>query len=210
MDDATASMSFGVVAPDLSSAGLIYEEHFLAALIKDPVKALKVGHKFDETNPHPMPAFYGLGGDLDQEIADMVAYLQSVAPQDITNEALFEDACVRCHSMKYDKKAMSSERGAMEAYMGMLPPDVSMSIRAKREKYLTTFINDPQKHLEGTAMPRVGLTETAQTQVVEYMENVGDSKKEERERVGLYIMGFFVILSVFAVLWKNKVWREVE
>jgi ubiquinol-cytochrome c reductase cytochrome c1 subunit len=82
-------------------------------------------------------------------------------------------------------------------------------IRAKGEKYLTTFINNPQKHLQGTAMPRVGLKESTQDQVIAYMESVGDSKKDERERVGLYIIGFFIILSVFAYLWKKQIWREV-
>ena len=41
MDDASAAAAFGVVAPDLSSAALIYDKNYLAALIKDPTKALK-------------------------------------------------------------------------------------------------------------------------------------------------------------------------
>ena len=61
MDNATASASFGVVPPDLSSAGLIYDGEFLAALIKNPTVALKVEHKFSETKLHPMAQFYGLG-----------------------------------------------------------------------------------------------------------------------------------------------------
>jgi ubiquinol-cytochrome c reductase cytochrome c1 subunit len=85
-----------------------------------------------------------------------------------------------------------------------------MMIRSKGEEYLTTFINNPQKQLPGTAMPRVGLKESTQKQVISYLESVGDSKKAERERVGLYIMGFFVILSIFAYLWKKKIWKEVE
>lgn len=210
MDDATASASFGVVAPDLSSAGYLYDANFLAELIKNPTKALKVEHKYNDENPHPMPAFYGLGGDIDQEVADMVAYLQSFAPKSMTNEEVYDDACLRCHSMKYDQgKLMPSDKEAITEYMGTLPPDLSMMIRAKGEKYLTTFINNPQKQLEGTSMPRVGLKKATQEQVIEYMETIGDSKKEERERTGLYIMGFFVILSVFAYLWKVKMWRDV-
>ncbi len=85
-----------------------------ATLIKEPTKALKVSHKFNEEKPHPMIAFFGLGGDINQEIADIVAY------------------------------------------MGTLLPDLSIMIRAKSKEYLETFINNPQKQLTGTYMPRVG------------------------------------------------------
>jgi len=210
MDDATASASFGVVPPDLSSAGYLYDSNYLAAVIKNPTVAMKVEHKFNDMKPHPMTSFYGLGGDIDQEIADMVAYLQSIAPKTMENKEVYVDACLRCHSMKYDGMIMPSDPDALTSYMATLPPDLSMMIRAKGEKYLTTFINNPQKQLEGTSMPRVGLKESTQKQVIEYMESVGDSKKDERERVGLYIIGFFIILSIFAYLWKKQVWREVK
>lgn len=210
MDDATASMSFGVVSPDLSSAGYLYSSNFLSMLIKDPAKALKVTHKFNEDNPHPMIAFYGLGGDIDQEVADMVAYLKSVAPKSMSDAEVYEDACLRCHSMKYANTIMPSEEGALLAYMGAAAPDLSVIIRSKGEDYLNTFINDPQKHLEGTAMPRVGLNKDAQAQVIAHLEAIGDSKKDERTRVGLYLMGFFTILSIFAWLWKRKIWKELE
>jgi ubiquinol-cytochrome c reductase cytochrome c1 subunit len=210
MDSATASASFGVVPPDLSSAGYLYDANYLAALIKNPTVALKVEHKFNDAKPHPMTSFYGLGGDIDQEIADMVAYLQSIAPQSMEDKEVYVDACLRCHSVKYDKLIAPSDLEALTAYMGTTPPDLSMMIRAKGEEYLTTFINNPQKQLEGTGMPRVGLKESTQKQVIDYMESVGDRKKDERERVGLYIIGFFIILSVFAYLWKNQVWKEVK
>ncbi len=59
-------------------------------------------------------------------------------------------------------------------------------------------------------MPRVGLTEDAQVKVVSYLEKVGDSKKEERESTGIYIMIFFVILSIFAIGWKRSVWSKLH
>lgn len=159
MDAAAASASFGVVPPDLSTAGLIYDKNYLSALIKDPTKALKVQHKFNEEKPHPMIAFYGLGGDIDQEIADIVAYLQSVAPQKLSDKEVFANACQRCHDMKYDKVFSATDKKTLTAYMGTLPPDLSIIIRAKSYEYLEIFINDPQKNLEGTSMPRVGLTQ---------------------------------------------------
>lgn len=210
MDDETASLSFGVVPPDLSTTGYLYDANYLATLIKDPVKAMKLEHKFNDSNPHPMSAFMGLGGDIDQEVADMVAYLQSISPSSIDGKKAYEDACLRCHGIKYDNKPLPTQADALNAYMGTVPPDLSMTIRSKGEEYLNTFINDPQKHLPGTSMPRVGLNQEAQEKIVSYLENVGDRKKPERETLGLYLIGYFLLLSVFAFLWKKKVWKEVE
>ena len=210
MDAAAALASFGVVPPDLSTAGLIYDKNYLSALIKDPTKALKVQHKFNEEKPHPMIAFYGLGGDIDQEIADIVAYLQSVAPQKLSDKEVFANACQRCHDMKYDKVFSATDKKTLTAYMGTLPPDLSIIIRAKSYEYLEIFINDPQKNLEGTSMPRVGLTQKAQEQVVGYMEKVGDRKKAEREDLGYKLIGFMAIFTFLAYLWKVKVWRDVH
>jgi ubiquinol-cytochrome c reductase cytochrome c1 subunit len=210
MDAAGASGSFGVVPPDLSSAGAIYDKNYLAALIKEPIKALKVEHKFNETRPHPMIAFFGLGGDIDQEIADIVAYLQSIAPKTMDDKQVYADACQRCHDMKYDKVMSPSDKKALTTYMGTLPPDLSIMIRAKSEDYLNTFINDPQKQLPGTSMPRVGLTQKAQEQVISYMEKVGDRKKAERDDLGYKLVVYMAIFTVLAYLWKVKIWRKVH
>jgi ubiquinol-cytochrome c reductase cytochrome c1 subunit len=210
MDAAAASASFGVVPPDLSTAGLIYDKNYLAALIKEPTKALKVEHKFNETRPHPMIAFYGVGGDIDQEIADIVAYLQSIAPKSMSDKEVYADACQRCHDMKYDKVFSPTDKKALMTYMGTLPPDLSIMIRAKSKEYLGTFINDPQKQLTGTSMPRVGLTSNAQDQVINYMETVGDRKKAEREDLGYKLIIYMAIFTLLAYLWKVKVWKEVH
>ncbi len=210
MDNATASASFGVVPPDLSSAGLIYDSNFLAALIKNPTKALKVEHKFNETKLHPMTQFYGLGGDIDQEIADIVAYLKSIAPKSLKNDEVFADACQRCHSIKYANLSSNSDSAPLAKYMGSTPPDLSMMIRSKGEEYLKTFINNPQKQLKGTAMPRVGLTKDAQEQIISFIENTGDRKKEERDSLGVKVIGFMFIFTILAYLWKVKIWREVH
>jgi ubiquinol-cytochrome c reductase cytochrome c1 subunit len=220
MDDASAGASYGVVPPDLGSAGHIYNADFLAAFIKDPAAATKTTHKFEDGKVHPMP---GYGWMQPQEIADMVAYLQSIAPKEMTNKEVFMDACNRCHSMKYDgmKIIKDKENGVRKegvaartplenitAYMGTTPPDLSQYIKSRGEHYLHEFINDPQKHLKGTAMPRVGLTEEAEKQVVEYMQTVGDSKKAERESLGPKFLIYLVIFAVFAWAWKAKIWRE--
>jgi len=211
MDDATASASFGVVPPDLSNAGAIYDKTYLAALIKEPTKALRVEHKYNETKPHPMIQFFGTGGDLNQEIADIVAYLQSIAPiKQLDDKQVYADACQRCHDMKYDKVFSNTDKKALEAYMGTIPPDLSIIVRARSNEYLSTFINNPQKQLAGTSMPRVGLNEKAQNQVINYMEKVGDRKKAEREDLGYKLIGYMVLFTLLAYAWKVKIWKEVH
>lgn len=250
-DDIAANItdsSLGVIPPDLSSAGVIFDEKFLAALIMNPALALKVDHKFGDA--FIMTAYNSeVSGDSEElvnaNIADVIAYLKEVGLKfeakenatikqeaelkyskiEDTNEksalvekeiafakdkSTFIEACGRCHDIKYDNFFTLSNHNDLANYLGSVPPDLSMMIRSRGEQYLHDFINNTQKLLPGTAMPRVGLTEDAQVKVVSYLEKVGDSKKEERESTGIYIMIFFVILSIFAIGWKRSVWSKLH
>ncbi|EJF07589.1 Ubiquinol - cytochrome c reductase (c subunit of the bc complex) [Thiovulum sp. ES] len=210
LDNQTANMSYGVVPPDLSLAGKIYNANFLANFIKNPEVATKTAHKFSEAGKvHPMPGYAWMS---DSDIASIVAYLQDVANRKVekdglTDKEVFENACGRCHNMKYAKIEATSD---VSNYMGSTPPDLSVMIISRGHHYLETFINDPQKHLHGTAMPRVGLTEEAQAQVIAYMEATGDSKKEEREALAPLVLGFLAIMAVLSYFWKKEVWDEVK
>lgn len=212
MDNASSAAAYGVTPPDLSSAGKLYNEDYLAAFIKNPAKAAKVEHKFVDGRVHPMPGYDWM---QPQEIADMVAFLKSIAPKEMTNKEVFTDACQRCHGIKY----ADMQKGTMAAftpdaeikkYMGKLPPDLSQYIRSRGHEYLETFVNNPQKQLEGTAMPRVGLSEETQDQVVAYLEEIGDSKKAQREELGPKFLIYLVIFAIFAFLWKASKWRDVH
>ncbi len=250
-DDIAANItdsSLGVIPPDLSSAGVIFDEKFLAALIMNPALALKVDHKFGDA--FIMTAYNSeTSGDSEElanaNIADVIAYLKEVGVKfeakengTIKQEAelkyskiedaneksalvekeiafakdksTFIEACGRCHDVKYDNFFTPSNHNDLANYLGSVPPDLSMMIRSRGEQYLHDFINNTQKLLPGTAMPRVGLTEDAQAKVVSYLEKVGDSKKEERESIGIYVMIFFVILSIFAIGWKRSVWSKLH
>ncbi|HEF9123429.1 TPA: cytochrome c1 [Campylobacter coli] len=250
-DDIAANItdsSLGVIPPDLSSAGVIFDEKFLAALIMNPALALKVDHKFGDA--FIMTAYNSeVSGDNEElvnaNIADVIAYLKEVglkfeAKENATikqeaelkyskiedaneksalvekeiafakDKSTFIEACGRCHDIKYDNFFTPSNHNDLANYLGSVPPDLSMMIRSRGEQYLHDFINNTQKLLPGTAMPRVGLTEDAQVKVVSYLEKVGDSKKEERESTGIYIMIFFVILSIFAIGWKRSVWSKLH
>ncbi|MDR1975770.1 MAG: c-type cytochrome [Campylobacteraceae bacterium] len=215
LTDEELSQNYGVVLPDLSLAGAIYDKKFLAALIINPAQALKITKKFNDENPFLMSATpVSYDGEFDeasaQSVADIIAYLQSIAPQNATDKEVFESACVRCHDMRYDAVYSPSEKTALKAYMGSNPPDLSMMIRSRLADYLENFINDPQKKLDGTAMPRVGLTKEHTEQVIAYMDKVGDSKKEERVVVGIGMIIFFAILALLAYLWKVGVWRDLH
>lgn len=234
MEPQMAAASYGVNPPDLSNAGAIYDAKFLADLIKNPAHALKVAHKFDATKgqAHPMAPFSGAGGDIEQEVADMVAYLQSIAikPEAVTPKIAFENACGRCHALSYEKWTQLGEKpsfkykkdalafdikvleyeDSLKAYMGKLPPDLSMYIRSRGEHFISTLIENPQNQLEGTAMPRVGVTAQTAEKVIEYLEDAGDTKRHEREEIGKNVMIYIVIFAIFALLWKKQVWKELH
>lgn len=230
MDATIAVGAYGVNPPDLSSAGAIYDAKFLANLIENPAHALKVEHKFDPAKGkmHPMTGFYGAGGDKAQEIADMVAYLQSIAPKEITPKRAYMDACGRCHANRYGKidqlgetpkfkketdalkhkVAVLEYQDKLKAYMGKLPPDLSIIIRARSEHFLETFVENPQSHLEGTSMPRVGLTPEGWNKVKAYLTETGDPSKKHREAIGPWVLLFTVVFTILAYLWKKQEWRD--
>ena len=234
MDAVTSAGAYGVNPPDLSNAGAVFDAKFLSDLIKNPAHALLVEHKFDvnKGQMHPMVPFYGAGGDIDQEVADMVAYLQSIAPtpEELTPTQAFETACGRCHAnhyvkwtqigekpmfkkkqdeLKFDTKVLDYQ-DSLTKYMGKLPPDLSIYIRSRGEHYIKTFVENPQAYLKGTAMPRVGLSAESAEKVIEYLEDSGDAKRHERESVGKNVMIYIIIFAIFALLWKKQVWRDLH
>jgi len=203
-----SASAYGVVPPDLGNATYLYSKKFFISFVKNPAKASKLEHKFDGTNKvFPMPNYDWLGNDA---ISDIYAYLKTLEPKKMTDKQVFESSCVRCHDVRYAKIIKTTPDKYIEPYMGIIPPDLSTMILSRGKGYLNEFINDPQKHLEGTAMPRVGLNKKAQEQVVAFIENTGDPKIEEREALGIRFIIFALILSIVAWVWKIKIWREVH
>jgi len=225
--------AYGVNPPDLSNAGVIYNEKFLVDLIKNPAHALKLEHIYGENKKaYPMSSFFGAGGDLEQEVADIVAYLQSIAvkQEDLTPAMAYENACGRCHevhyenwthigtkpSFKHKKDELAFEIETLEykdslvAYLGKLPPDLSMYIRSRGEHYITNFMEDPQAYFKGTSMPRVGVTKESAEKVIEYLQDSGDTKRHERESIAKNVMIYIIIFAIFALLWKKEVWKDLH
>jgi ubiquinol-cytochrome c reductase cytochrome c1 subunit len=212
MSDADSAASYGVTPPDLSDAGRIYETNYLANFIFDPVTASNLAHKYapDSGKAHPMPAYNWM---QPQEIMDMVAYLKSIAPKvgaaDV-NKATYESACGRCHAMSYAGIEAQTPSATLKAYIGAAAPDLSQYIKSRGRHYLENFVNDPQRLLHGTGMPRVGLSKEAQEQVINYMEEIGDAKKAERESLGWKVMLYMLVFALLALAWKKQIWRDVH
>ena len=116
----------GVLPPDLSNAGLIFDEQFLAHFIKDPVRATLLDSKFavsceglegealescearnGDKPSYPMTAFNGMLSD--EDIVNVVAYLKSIAPKSLSDKEVFIEACSRCHAAVYDKNQYDSK-----------------------------------------------------------------------------------------------------
>ncbi len=216
----------GVIPPSLEHAGALYDKNYLIALIKDPAMASNVDHKYKDTSTHPMGSIKMMMTD-DQQIADVVAYLKEKKNGEVTPKEAFADACGRCHAMryakmtqlgdtpnfKYEKDALAhkikviDEQDAVKAYMGKLPPDLSMIIRARSHHFMETFVENPQSQLPGTSMPRVGLSHEGYEKVKEFLTEIGDPSKPKREELGPKVLLFFVIFTGLAFLWKKSRWK---
>ena len=219
----------GVIPPNLDHAGTIYDKNYLIALIKDPAMASNVDHKYKDTMMHPMGSIKTMFTD-NQSIADVVAYLLEKKAGEVTPKEAFSEACVRCHAVRYGKLTqlgdtpkfkyekdqlaykikVIDEQDAVKAYMGKLPPDLSMMIRARSEHFMETFVENPQSQLAGTSMPRVGLNPEGYEKVKAYLEEVGDPSKPKREALGPWVLGFFIIFTILAYLWKQSQWRDLH
>jgi len=219
----------GVIPPNLDHAGAIYDKNYLIALIKDPAMASNVDHKYEDTMMHPMGSIKSMMSD-NQQIADVVAYMLEHKAGEVTPKEAYMEACARCHAVRYDKVTqlgetpsfkyekdalayrikVIEEQDAVKAYMGKLPPDLSMIIRARSHHFMETFIENPQSQLPGTSMPRVGLNKEGYEKVEAYLTEAGDPSKVKREAIGPFVIGFFIIFSILAFLWKKHHWRDLH
>ncbi len=225
----------GVTPPSLAHSGALYDTKYLIALIKDPAMASNVDHKYADTSMHPMGSIMAMVSEP-QDIANVVAFLKAKKSGEVTPKEAFVDSCGRCHANRYEqltqsgfipktkadiktgtdiamldfKKKVAQEQISLAGYLGKLPPDLSIIIRARSEHFLETFVENPQSQLAGTAMPRVGLTKDSYAKVLEYLEDSGDTKRHERESVGKNVMIYILIFAIFALLWKREIWRDLH
>ena len=226
-----AGMVMGTIPPSLVNAGVYYTKNYLIGIIKDPAMISNVDHKFSPDNEHPMASVKYMVSS-DEDIANVVAYMQktAISQEEVTPKMAYENACGRCHAVEYEKwtqlgtketfkhkkdtlaaeiKVLEYE-DSLKAYMGKLPPDLSMYIRSRSEHFISTFMENPQSQLEGTSMPRVGVTADTAEKVIEYLKDSGDAKRHEREEIGRNVMIYIVIFALFAFLWKRQIWKDLH
>ncbi len=222
MDALASAGAYGVNPPDLSLAGALLDSKYLTHFLLNPAEVTKSKH-------FAMPPSAG----SEQDAADIVAYLKSLAPKEVKPKEAYEFACGRCHANRYGnwtqlgdvpktksniktgvdldalkfKENLGKYQNSLADYMGKLPPDLSIIIRARSEEYLETFIENPQSQLPGTAMPRVGVTKEGFEKVKEYLEETGDPSKPARESIGKWVILFFVGFTILALLWKKEKWH---
>jgi len=223
MDAMASSAAYGVNPPDLSNAGKVFDEKFLIAFLQNPAHTAHAKPNF------AMPP----SASSAQDAADIVAYLKSIAPKEITPKEAFVTACGRCHADSYGKWTQIGDvpktkgniktrnnvklaefqvnvakyQDKLADYLGKLPPDLKIIARARSEHFLKTFVEDPQNVLPGTAMPRVGVTNESYEKVYAYLESTGDPSKEKREKTGPWVLGFFVIFTLLAYGWYKSQWK---
>jgi len=222
MDALASAGAYGVNPPDLSLAGALLDGKFFTHFLLNPAEVTKSKH-------FAMPPSAG----SEQDAADIVAYFKSIAPKEVKPKEAYEFACGRCHANRYDhwtqigdvpktksniktgvdldaiefKKNLGTYQNKLADYMGKLPPDLSIIIRARSEHFLHTFIENPQSQLPGTAMPRVGLDKEGMEKVFAYLEKTGDPSKPKREAVGPWVLLFFFIFTLLAYGWKKSTWK---
>ncbi|MCX7760111.1 MAG: c-type cytochrome [Hydrogenothermaceae bacterium] len=200
MDANAAIASFKVVPPDLSNIGAIVDEHFLAYFIKNPQDATK--------NPKfAMPPMAQLS---DEDVGNIVAYLKSIEKKDLDGKEITIEACGRCHSIKYQKIEAVTPKDALKDYLGKVPPDLSVMGKAKEIEYLESFINNPQNGLPGTSMPRLGLTKEATEKVVTYLDKIADPHRDQRNALGVWVLGYLVVMAGLTFAWKKKIWKNLH
>ncbi len=226
MDALSAANTYGVNPPDLSNAGALYDEKYLIAFMQNPSQAAKA-------KKMSMPPI--MAGN-EQGAADIAAYLKSIAPKEVSPKEAYVTACGRCHANSYGKWTQIGDvpktkfniktkndvalaefnvkvqkyQDKLADYMGKLPPDLKIIVRARSEDYLKTFVEDPQAHLPGTPMPRVGITKEGYEKVYKYLESTGDPSKVEREKIGPWVLLYFVIFTLLAYGWYKSNWKGLK
>lgn len=130
-----------------------------------------------------------------------------------------------------------SPEDAQDSY-GKVPPDLSLMARAKEGgaayiySVLTGYEHDPEgkiqdgnynKYFPGhnIAMPDPlswldhEQSETAELEeqaknVASFLVFIGDPHQLERERIGWWVMGFLIVLTIVLYLLKKEVWKDVK
>lgn len=153
---------------------------------------------------------------------------------------VFMESCRLCHSLKYYRdrahpdgiKPLMDEAGLKEGF-GVVPPDLSLIAAARGRgtegaryiyRLLTTYYEEDgltknRAFAEWTGgdgtiampppLPEDGLESKAQD-VAAFLYYVADPKEAERERLGVYVLVYTVVMTILLYLIYRRVWKGVK
>ena len=59
-------------------------------------------------------------------------------------------------------------------------------------------------------MPRVGLTKEATEDLMKYLDEISDPHKEQRQKVGIIVLVYMLVMVGLTYAWKKKIWKNIH
>ena len=127
---------------------------------------------------------------------------------------------------------MMSDESAMQSF-GLVPPDLSLMTKAREGgadyvySYLLGYYSTPDGETKNHYFPETKMpdplgisttTDHAQREeikktahdIVSFLSWASDPHEEERHRLGYYVIGYLVILTVLLYFVKNQIWSRLD
>jgi Cytochrome c1 len=59
-------------------------------------------------------------------------------------------------------------------------------------------------------MPRLGLTKEATEKTVAYLDQIADPHRDQRNRLGVFVLGYLLVMAGLTFAWKKKIWKNIH
>jgi ubiquinol-cytochrome c reductase cytochrome c1 subunit len=128
--------------------------------------------------------------------------------------------------------SLMSDEAAMQSF-GLVPPDLSLMTKAREGgpsyvySYLLGYYNTPEGETKNHIFPETKMpdplgisnaTEPAQRDeigktahdIVSFLSWAADPHEQERYRLGYYVIGYLVILTLLLYFVKNQIWARLK
>lgn len=128
--------------------------------------------------------------------------------------------------------SLMSDEAAMQSF-GLVPPDLSLMTKAREGgpsyvySYLLGYYNTPEGETRNHIFPETKMpdplgistaTEPAQQEeirktahdIVSFLTWAADPHEQERHRLGYYVIGYLVILTLLLYFVKNQIWARLK
>lgn len=183
LSEATLLKYYSVGAPDLSTLAHLYTPKALDLLINAPSK-------------HPYDVTQYTKEDAKKGVKDLYAYAQTLEEQ--TPIILVKDACLRCHSIKYNDafSYAPSSYSVIEKKYGGVPMDLSLLAKTHTKERVSLLLQEPS--LLESAHPKLNFNEKSVERMVEYLFE--EKEKASHESIGAWVLFYFGILSLLLYL----------